>query len=114
MDLSWPKGHSVNSAIEDNCYDDQDYILKYPSVDDILNDINQIGKDAYLFKIDISRAFRNLRLDPKDYDVMGVTHKQQVFIDLSVAFGLKTGSVLCERVTDILHDVMWVCSAQLY
>ena len=106
VDLSWPKGHSVNSAIEDNCFDDQDYILKYTSVDDILKDINRIGKDAYLFKIDISRAFRNLRLDPKDYDVMGVTHKQQVFIDLSVAFGIKTGSALCERVTDILRDIM--------
>ena len=88
VDLSWPKGHSVNSAIEDNCYDDQEYMLKYPSVDDILNDINRIGKDAYLFKIDISRAFRNLRLD------------------LSVVFGLKTESALCERVTDILRDVM--------
>ena len=88
VDLSWPRGQSVNSAIEDNCYDNQDYILKYPSVDDILEDINRIGKDAYF----ISQ--------------LGVMHKQQVYIDLSMAFGLKTGSALCEKVTDILRDVM--------
>ena len=54
VDLSWPKGQSVNSAVRDNCYDDQEFILKYPSVDHILESISHIGKDAQLFKIDIS------------------------------------------------------------
>ena len=59
-------------------------------MDDILDNINRIGRHAYLFKINISRPFCNLNLDPKDYDVMGVTHNQQVYVELSVAFGLKT------------------------
>ena len=65
VDLSWPKGQSVISAIEDNCYDNQEFLLKYPSIDHILVDVNRIGKDAYLFKINISQAFRNSRFTPE-------------------------------------------------
>ena len=37
---------------------------------------------------------------------MGITHNQQFYIDLVVAFGLKVGSALCEHVTDVLRDIM--------
>ena len=49
-----------------------------------------------------STLVQHLRLDQKDFGIMGITHKQHVF-------GLKTESALCKKVTDILRDVMTSC-----
>ena len=35
MDLSWPKGTAVNTAIHKFCYLDTYFTLQYPSVDHI-------------------------------------------------------------------------------
>ena len=50
--------------------------LKYPSVDHIVDSLKELGTDALLYKIDISRAFRHLRIDPGDLDLLGLKHDQ--------------------------------------
>ena len=49
-----------------NRFDASPFILKFPTVDDIDDDIVKCTEDTVLFKVDVARAFRNLRVDPAD------------------------------------------------
>ena len=53
MDLSWPKGHSVNDAVSNNTYLGTSFYLHYPLVDSIIQTLNQFGPGASIFKIDM-------------------------------------------------------------
>ena len=59
VNLSHPTGTSVNNGISDCVYDNKPFLLKYPTVDAIIDNINQHHGDVLLSKIDLSRAFRN-------------------------------------------------------
>ena len=63
MDLSWAKGSSVNNGVDKDKYLDTPYTLNYPSVDNITASFCKLGPAAQLFKIDISRAFRQIKVD---------------------------------------------------
>ena len=66
LDLSYPKGSSLNDQVDKNSFDASAFILKLPSIDDIVKEIRKYGDDATLSKIDVARAFCNLRVDPAD------------------------------------------------
>ena len=66
VDLSWPKGQSVNIGVSKDVYLGSELILNYPSVDDIVHRLTELGPGSLLFKIDISRAFHHLKVDPRD------------------------------------------------
>ena len=106
VNLSYPYHASVNDNISADCYDDIEYKLKYPSVDNIVDAIKALDSNALLSKIDISRAFRNLRVDPYDFDLLGLKWHHDSYLDLSVPMGLKTGSAMCQRTTDVIRHVM--------
>ena len=61
MDLSWPKGLSLNNGVTKDMYLDTPYTLYYPSIDNITAALSKLGPGAQLFKIDISRAFRQIK-----------------------------------------------------
>ena len=71
IDLSWPKGASVNDGVPKSTYLGTDFQLHYPSVDTIVHHLNNLGPGANIFKIDISHAFRHVRIDPGDIDLLG-------------------------------------------
>ena len=59
-----------------------------------------------LFKIDISRAFRQLKVDPGDIGLLGLK-QTSYFIDQSVSFGYRHGSIFFyEKVTDSIKFIM--------
>ena len=91
IDLSWPHGASVNDRVSKVSYLDSYFTLTYPSVDNIVDKIKSIGPGAKLFKIDIARAFRQLRVDPGDLDLLGIKHTSY-FLDGLVPFGFRYGS----------------------
>ena len=45
---------------------------QYPSTDLMVSRLNALGPAAKIFKIDISRAFRHVRIDPGDIDLLGL------------------------------------------
>ena len=92
VDLSWPKGGGVNSRMADNEFDSYPCSLKYPTIDNIVQAIVDIGDDALLFKVDLQRAYRNLRTDPRDLSVLGLQWGPHKYVDVSVPFGLKSGA----------------------
>ena len=106
VNLSYPEGQSVNSNIKSDSYDDYDFDLSYPTIDNIVDEIANVGKDVLLYKLDISRAFQNLRIDPRDYGVMGLQWHHNYYVDVSVAFGYKHGSAQMQRLGDTIRHVM--------
>ena len=106
MDLSWPKGLSVNSGVDKDKYLDTPYTLTYPSVDDITALLCKLGPAAQIFKIDISRAFRQVKVDPRDVDLLGIRFEDQYFIDLSVPFRYRHGSKNFQHCTDSIRHIM--------
>ena len=85
MDLSWPKGASINNAIHKFKYLDTYFSLSYPSIDHIVHHVKKLGPCSLLYKVDISRDSRHLRIDPGDIDLLGILHNQ-LFLDRSLPF----------------------------
>ena len=71
VNLSFPYGASVNDCIKNDVYDGVQFKLKYLAIQDIVDEINHQHSEVLLSKIDISRAFRNLRVGPHDFDLLG-------------------------------------------
>ena len=91
IDLSWPIGSSVNSGIDKDSYMDTEFALVLPTVDHITDQLKLLGKGPHLYKIDISRAIRHIKVDPLDYDLLGL-HWRYVYVDTCVPFGSQHGS----------------------
>ena len=72
IDLSWPIGDSVNAGVTPDIYLGTDFILSYLSVDNIVSEALKLGKGCKIFKVDISRAFRHVPMDPGDLDLLGL------------------------------------------
>ena len=59
-----------------------------------------------IYKIDISRAFRQIKVDPGDIDLLGFKFQNDYFLDLSVAFGYRNGSQIFQRCMDAIRFIM--------
>ena len=57
-------------------------------------------------KIDVSRAFRNLRVDPKDGLKFGIKWGDSYFIDGAITFGWVHGSASFQLVADAVRFIM--------
>ena len=105
IDLSWPIGNSVNSGVASDRYLDTEFVLTYPSIDNITDQVLQLGKSCKIFNVDISRAFRHVPIDPGDLDLLGL-HWGNYFLDCSVPFGFKHGSSIFQRLSDSIRFIM--------
>ena len=63
LDLSYPKGMSLNDSVDRFSFDGNAFALKLTSVDNIIGDIRNT-EDPMLFKVDVARGFRNRFVDP--------------------------------------------------
>ena len=106
MDLSWPKGQSVNCGVRKDVYLDTEFMPKYLSVDCITSSLRKLGPAAMIYKIDSSRAFRQIKVDPGDIDLLGFKFENKYFLDLLVAFGYRNGSQIFQRCTDAIRFIM--------
>ena len=51
VDLSWPKGQSINSGVSKDVYLGTKFLWNYPSVDNSIQSLIQLGPGSMLFKI---------------------------------------------------------------
>ena len=100
LDLSFPEGSSVNSHILREELDGAAFKLRLPSPLDLARLIAKIGPNCRLYKIDLSRAYRQLRGDPLDWPLTGVLWDGQHYIDMAIPFGLRHGASACQRVSE--------------
>ena len=105
IDLSWPLGASVNAGIDKNAYLDAPFALTFPTVDDITNELKRLRRGAFLYKIDVSRAFCHVKVDPGDYDLLGLEWNGH-YVDTCVPFGTRHESQIFQRLSDAVRYVM--------
>ena len=105
IDLSFPKGHAVNSNISKDVYLGTPFLITLPSIDHITNKVRQLGKGSHLYKVDITRAFRHNKIDPRDYHLLGLRH-ENYFIDTCLPFGYRHGSAIYQRISDAVRHVV--------
>ena len=105
IDLSFPHGNSVNAGIAKDIYFNTPFILELPTIHNITNQIKSLGRGVKLYKVDISRAFHYVKLDPRDYDLLGLHHNDW-FLDTCLPFGYCHGSALFQHLSDAVHHIM--------
>ena len=99
VDSSFPMGQSINSAVQKDVYLETPFLLTLPTVDTIAKKIISLGRGSHIFKIDISRAFRHLKIDPRDIEFLGLQNGPY-FIDLSLLFGYRLQNSFSASVMD--------------
>ena len=102
VDLSYPKGHSVNDGILRSLCE-----LHYITIDDAIQKIVQMGQGSLLAKIDIQSAFRLLPIHPTDRPLLAMRWKQGLYIDTCLPFGLRSAPKLFNILADLLS---WIIS----
>ena len=105
MDLSFPPERSVNDGIFKNVYLGEFYKLSFPSIDSLIEIIWKKGPSAYLFKRDLSRAYRQLPVDPADYPFLGYSWRNDFYFDIVLPFGLRSAAMMCQRTTNAINFI---------
>ena len=103
--LSWPKVGSINNAVKEGTYIGLDFMLPLPTIEHVIRAVNKFGQNSFIAKIDVSRAFKHLPIDPCDISMLGL-HWDQYFVELSLVFEFKRGSDLFQRLSDSIRFIM--------
>ena len=101
VDLSFPKGHSINDGIPKHLCS-----LKYISIDNAIQKIFSQGRGAMLAKIDVKSAFRLLPVHPSDRHLLGMSWNNALYIDTCLPFGLRSAPKLFNLLADFLAWVL--------
>ena len=105
LDLSFGD-FSVNKATNKDSFDGSPFTLKLPRLELLIPTLVALGTDARLLKVDILRAFRNVRIDPGDALHLGICWKGKFFLDKNLAFGAVHGTAIFERITDLIRYIL--------
>ena len=87
-------------------FDDRPFTLHFPTVDNILDSIRGVQGTTMLAKIDVTRAFRNLRVDPVDAFKFGIKWNSKYYLDVALAFGWVHGSASFQMMSDAILHIM--------
>ena len=71
----------------------------------IVKYLKHLGPGALIYKVDISRAFRHITIDPRDLDLLGLKHGSY-YLDGSLAFGFRHGSFYFQKCSDAIRYIM--------
>ena len=95
----------MNRGIDKGSLDGASFKLRLPSPLDLGRLMRSLGRGCMLYKIDLSCAYRQLRSDPLDWPLLGVTWDGQYYVDLAIPFGLRHGAPACQRVSEAAGEV---------
>jgi len=101
-DLSYPEQGSVNSGIDKFEFLGLKIRTRYPTVDCVAELIVEKGQGCLLFKRDMRKAFRQIRVDPGDINLLGFRWEGKVYVDTVLAMGLRSAAYICQRLTNAI------------
>lgn len=100
VDLSHPKGASVNDGIEPELCS-----MSYTSVDEAVRTILELGPQTEMAKFDIESAYRLVPVHPEDRPLLGMKWKGQIYVDTVLPFGLRSAPKIFSAVADALEFI---------
>ena len=98
VDLSSPDGTSVNDFIDPAICS-----LSYATVEDAAAFVFKAGRGAFLAKLDIKAAYRNIPVHPGDRYLLGMQWHGRTFVDTCVPFGLRSAPKIFNAAADALE-----------
>ena len=97
VDLSSPRGFSVNDAISvEYCH------MQYTSVLEASALIRQLGRGAKLAKIDLHPAYRMVPVHADDHHLLSIQWQNEIFVDTALPFGLQSAPKISSAIADAL------------
>ena len=105
-DLTYPRAMSVNSYIRKNTVMGMTQSHCLPSLDAVVQRVQEIGKNAHLFTINISRAYKNFKSCPLDWPLLAIAWDDAFYLDVTMTFGSRDSSGHKQRVADALVKVL--------
>lgn len=106
MDLSFPQGSSPNDGIDINDHLGKDISYSLPSITDLITKLQTQGTGSWVWKVDLSRAYRQIRIDPLDTPLLGFRVEDLFYVDLCPSFGCKSSSSACQRIANAVTYIM--------
>lgn len=100
-DLSFPKIHSVNSNIPQECS-----AVQYNSIDEVVSLVKMLGRGCLMAKTDIEDAFRIIPIHPSDYHYLGFILEGQFYYDKCLPMGASNSCQFFESLSKALQWVM--------
>ena len=101
MDLSSPRGSSINDHISKD-----DYTLHYTTFDHALTLVARHGQNALMAKLDIKHAFRLCPIRLEDRELLGIHWNDHFYVDLRLPFGLRSSPYLFNRLADAFQWIL--------
>ena len=105
LDLSFPPQSGVNEGIPSDTFLGKLYKLSLPGVYEFIEAIHRHGPGCFLYKRDLSRAFRQFMADPADWNKLGFEWQGKLFFDRALAMGLRTACIGCQRATNVIKFI---------
>lgn len=106
VDLSFPTGSSVNDGIDPANHLGKDISYSLPTITDLITRVQGQGSDCYLWKADLTRAYRQLRADPLDVPLLGIQVGSEIYLDRCPPFGCRSSASICQRVANAIVYIM--------
>ena len=97
VDLSAPRGSSVNDAIASSLAQ-----MHYSSVLDAADLIRELGPGTRMAKM-VHQAYRNLPVHADDHPLLAIRWGQSIYIDTALPFGLWSAPKIFSAFADALH-----------
>lgn len=101
LDLSSPKGDSINDGISPTAYS-----VHYSSFDDAVSMVRSVGTSAFLAKLDIKHAFRLCPVRPDQWHLLGFSWNQGFFFDTRLPFGSRSSPFIFNTFADLLWWIL--------
>ena len=105
LDLSFPPGAAINEGMIKDNYLGFPAVIKFPKTDELALRIFNLGRGCWMFKVDLSRYFRQLPLDPGDYPLIGYVIDGQLYFDKVLPMGMRTAPYIAQRVSNALAHI---------
>lgn len=70
--------------------------LSYPGVDSLVSLVKRKGRGCLLFKGNLSRAYRQIILDPGEGSLLGYAFNGSIYLDNILSFGLRRAAYIMQ------------------
>lgn len=105
VDFSFPPGCSINDGIPKSTYLEFDINFSLPTVNSMVQRLNELGLGCLMYKRDLSAAFRQFSYDPGDYRFTGLEFDGLIYFDTRLAMGLRSSAYCCQSVTEMIAKI---------
>ena len=105
VDFSFPPGKSINDGIPKDTYLEFEVDFSLPSVNSMVDRLNELGIGCLLYKRDLKGAFRQFSSDPGDFKFNGLFWDGVIYIDTRLAMGLRSAAYCCQSMTGMVARI---------